>query len=105
METPRKFIIAKRSVRKLGSLSVLIILIFITSTDEDSIRNRMLCNSKFTWFFDKAKLVASKLSHTSSQSCHNRKFSFFDIHVDGFSCLFARVKGRYAVNIGVILPV
>ena len=33
METPRKFIIAELSIRKLGSSSVLIILII--STDED----------------------------------------------------------------------
>ena len=37
MEKPRKFIIAKLSIRKLGSLSVLIILYTcsIISTDED----------------------------------------------------------------------
>ena len=36
METPRKFIIAELAIRKLGSLSVLIILInSIISTDED----------------------------------------------------------------------
>ena len=34
METPRKFIIAELSIRKLGSSSVLIILCII-STDED----------------------------------------------------------------------
>ena len=34
METPRKFIIAELSIRKLGSSSVLIVLIII-STDED----------------------------------------------------------------------
>ena len=37
METPRKFIIAELSIRKLGSSSVLIILAYyyIISTDED----------------------------------------------------------------------
>ena len=35
VETPRKFIIAKLSIRKLGSSSVLIILNGIISTDED----------------------------------------------------------------------
>ena len=35
METPRKFIIAELSIRKLGSSSVLIILAIIISTDED----------------------------------------------------------------------
>ena len=43
METPRKFIIAELSIRKLGSSSMLIILIIIIgiiSTDEDpSLRN------------------------------------------------------------------
>ena len=35
VETPRKFIIAELSIRKLGSSSVLIILANIISTDED----------------------------------------------------------------------
>ena len=35
VETPRKFIIAELSIRKLGSSSVLIILLCIISTDED----------------------------------------------------------------------
>ena len=35
VETPRRFIIAELSIRKLGSSSVLIILISIISTDED----------------------------------------------------------------------
>ena len=35
VETPRKFIIAELSIRKLGSSSVLIIIISTISTDED----------------------------------------------------------------------
>ena len=35
VETPRKFIIAELSIRKLGSSSVLLIIIRIISTDED----------------------------------------------------------------------
>ena len=43
VETPRKFIIAELSIRKLGSSSVLIMLL------------GKLCNNKFTWCFHKAK--------------------------------------------------
>ena len=35
VETPRKFIIAELSIRKLGSSSVLLILLCIISTDEN----------------------------------------------------------------------
>ena len=35
VETPRKFIIAELSIRKFGSLSVLLILLCIISTDEN----------------------------------------------------------------------
>ena len=58
VETPRKFIIAELSIRKLGSSSVLIIL----KVDEDirrrsKLTDRKLCNNKFTWSFHKAKQV------------------------------------------------
>ena len=56
METPRKFIIAKLSIHKLWSLSVLIMPLItgIISTDE---RPSALQYNKFTWCFHKAKLV------------------------------------------------
>ena len=50
--TPRKFIIAELSIRKLGSSPVLIIILNnnIISTDEDPslATDRKLCNNKFT---------------------------------------------------------
>ena len=44
METPRKFIIAELSIRKLGSSSVLIILLALLALKEknDTIQNKMM---------------------------------------------------------------
>ena len=44
METPRKFIIAELSIRKLGSSSVLIILLALLALKEknDTIENKMM---------------------------------------------------------------
>ena len=48
VETPRKFMVAELSVRKLASSSVLIINLFIYLFI-------LLCNNKFTWRFHKAE--------------------------------------------------
>ena len=48
VETPRKFITAKLSIRKPGSSSVLIY--------------RKLCSNKFTWCFHKQNIITNKYS-------------------------------------------
>ena len=47
METPRKFIIAEFSIRKLGSSSVLIIMHWWRS----ELTDQKLCDNKLTWCF------------------------------------------------------
>ena len=59
MGTPRKYIIAKFSIRKLGSSLVL--------SDESA--NRKLCNSISTRRFNKAKLVYC-IRHTNVQETY-----------------------------------
>ena len=54
VETPRKFITAKLSIRKPGSSSVLIICYMILlALMKTGLTDRKLCSNKFTWCFHK----------------------------------------------------
>ena len=59
VETPRKFIIAELSIRKLGSSSVLIIMHYY----------RKLCDNKLTWCFHK---IILKSVDILQQTCYQQ---------------------------------
>ena len=58
VETPRKFITAKLSIRKPGSSSVLIICdLFCDLFCLSGLTDRKLCSNKFTWCFHKQTII------------------------------------------------
>ena len=59
METPRKSIITKLSVRKLESLSVPIKQNALLALMKNELTDQKLRNNKFTWCFHETKLTLS----------------------------------------------
>ena len=82
METPRKFIIARLSIRKLGSSSVLIIIIIISTDEDPSLRNESFAimnlrgvSTKLNKYIDFTMQTYKELTATSLQQAFATGFS------------------------------